>query len=309
MNRIDRLFALMLELHVGGRDGGWIQADELAQTFGVSVRTVYRDVAALSESGVPVVSLAGKGYRLLDGYFLPPLQFTPTEALLLILGAGAVREAFDTEYAQFATSALQKLEAALPDERRAELQRIQGAVRIVPQEQRNEAEPLRRLRDAVLGHKVVQFEYHKPEAGAQQREVYPLRLVYLYGAWLLGAFDPAKRARRVFRLSRMDDVRVLDRSFEPDPDWARGPTDEEGRRAVEVRLLFKHALKRPLLERPSFYQTSQKEGSAGLEVTLQVRDIRDALPWVLSWGAGVQALEPPELREAVRQEARNVLLT
>ncbi|GHG12824.1 transcriptional regulator [Deinococcus piscis] len=308
MNRTDRLFALLLELR-GSGDGGWVQAEQLAQTFNISVRTVYRDIAALNESGVPVVSLAGKGYRLMDGYFLPPLHFTPAEALMMTLGGDAVRGAFDAEYAQAAASALQKLEAALSDEKRTEVQGLREAVRIVPYHDQHETGSLRQLRGAVLGRKVVQFQYHKPSANAEQREVYPMRLVQLYGAWLLGAFDPARQAQRIFRLSRMDGLRVLNRTFTPDPAWRFGAERYEDRRTVTVRLLFDSALSRPLRERASYFQISQKDVPDGLEVTLTVRDAREVLPWILSWGAGVRVLEPESLRKVVREEARKILLT
>lgn len=308
MNRTDRLFALLLELQGGGHRG-WVQAEELAQTFGISVRTVYRDIAALNESGVPVVSLAGKGYRLLDGYFLPPLQLTSTEALLLTLGADAVREAFDSEYVQATSTSLRKLEAALPDEKLAEVRSLREAIRIVAHHDQQETEVLRQLRGAVLRQRVLQFQYHKPGTEAEQREVYPLRLVQLYGAWLLGTFDPAKQDQRIFRLSRMENVRVLNRSFELDPNWTFGPQIENNPRTVTVRLLFNPVLKRPLRERPSYFQTAQQDRPEGLEVTLLVRTVNEVLPWVLSWGAGVSVIEPESLHRLVREEARKILLT
>jgi len=76
MNRIDRLFATLLLLQSKKR----IRSQELAQRFGISRRTVYRDMAALMEMGVPIVSLPGEGYEMMPGFYLPPLLFTPDEA-------------------------------------------------------------------------------------------------------------------------------------------------------------------------------------------------------------------------------------
>ena len=78
MNRMDRLVGILLELQARGE----LRAGDLARTFEVSVRTIYRDVQALAETGVPVVATLGKGYRLMEGYFLPPLSFTGSEAVL-----------------------------------------------------------------------------------------------------------------------------------------------------------------------------------------------------------------------------------
>src|SRR5437588_970923 len=83
MNRTDRLLAIILEL----QGKGWQRAEDLAETFETSKRTIYRDIQALGEAGVPVVSLPGRGYSLMKGYFLPPLSFTTDEATMLLLGS------------------------------------------------------------------------------------------------------------------------------------------------------------------------------------------------------------------------------
>lgn len=309
MNRTDRLLALVLEL----RGASWTQAEALAHTFGVSTRTIYRDVLALGEAGVPVVSVPGRGYSLMPGYFLPPLQFTPPEAVMLTLGLQAVGAAFDPEYAGAALSAQKKLLAALPEDKREEAQHLRDHLRVVPPDDAPQGDSLRVLRVAMLRHHVVQFAYHKPQyhdpqAAPETRRVYPLGLVHLYGAWLLAAFDPARQAQRTFRLSRMEDVQMLPEPFHCDPAWQVGPEPTQERRDVTVRLRFAAHLKRALLERPNYFQTAQKDVQGGLEVTLQVRDVRDILAWVLSWGAGVKVLEPPDLSELVRDEARRILL-
>ncbi|MBB6100125.1 putative DNA-binding transcriptional regulator YafY [Deinobacterium chartae] len=305
MNRTDRLFALLLEL----RRDGWVQADELAHTFGVSVRTIYRDLLALSESGVPVVSAPGKGYRLMDGHFLPPLHLSAQEAVMLALGADVVRQAFDAEYAEAAASALKKLRSALPEERQDEVERLRRQVRMLPSLEPTEEAVLRTLRAAVLGQRVVSFVYHRPQSAPRTRRVYPLALVHLSGAWMLGAFDPVRGGRRTFRLSRMEEVQVLTDTFEPDPTWSAEPAAKRERHGLTVRLRFPSELRRTVQERPSFFRTNEQETPLGLEVTLQVGALQDILAWVLSWGAGVQVLEPAELREAVRAEARRMLLT
>lgn len=82
MNRTDRLLALILEL----QRRGTATALELAQRFETSKRTIYRDMQALLEAGVPVISVPGRGYSLSDDYFLPPLRFTVEEATLALLG-------------------------------------------------------------------------------------------------------------------------------------------------------------------------------------------------------------------------------
>src|SRR4051794_186348 len=119
MNRTDRLVAILLELQARGG----LRAEDLAKRFEVSVRTIYRDLDALAEGGVPLVATPGKGYRLVEGYFLPPLAFTANEAALLVLGGEFVRRRIDADLQGPAGDALRKLSAVLPAERRAEVDR------------------------------------------------------------------------------------------------------------------------------------------------------------------------------------------
>src|SRR5262249_31219100 len=100
MNRTDRLLAIVLELQRKGAR----RAEDLAATFETSKRTIYRDVQALCESGVPVVAQPGVGYSLVEGYFLPPVSFSLDEATMLLLGADSAAQNFDAQYRAAARS-------------------------------------------------------------------------------------------------------------------------------------------------------------------------------------------------------------
>ena len=101
MNRTDRLLAIVLELQARGRQ----RAEDLAATFETSKRTIYRDIQALGEAGVPLISVPGRGYALMKGYFLPPLSFNSEEATMLLLGSGMMAQSCDAQYRLAAQSA------------------------------------------------------------------------------------------------------------------------------------------------------------------------------------------------------------
>ena len=109
MNRTDRLLAIVLELQRKGRQ----RAEDLAETFETSKRTIYRDLQALGEAGVPLLAIPGQGYSLMEGYFLPPLSFSTVEATMLLMGADFIAQHFDAQYRQAAVTATAKIDGGV----------------------------------------------------------------------------------------------------------------------------------------------------------------------------------------------------
>lgn len=127
MNRTDRLLAIVLELQAKRN----LRAEDLAATFEVNKRTIYRDIQALSEAGVPIVSAPGPGYSLVEGYFLPPLAFTTDEAIMLLLGSDFMAQHFDAQYRAAAQTAHSKIEAVLPGSLRQAVRYLQESIRFI----------------------------------------------------------------------------------------------------------------------------------------------------------------------------------
>ena len=109
MNRIDRLFAIQTFL----QSRKYVSAEGIAEKFGISVRTVYRDVKALCEGGIPVSFEPAKGYFIVRGYFLPPVSFSTEEASALLLMEGATRIFADKSIQKLYADALTKVKAVL----------------------------------------------------------------------------------------------------------------------------------------------------------------------------------------------------
>src|SRR6186713_3638860 len=114
MNRIDRLTAILIHLQTKRV----VKAEEIADRFGMSLRTVYRDVKALMEAGVPVGSEAGKGYFIVDGYHLPPVMFTQDEASAMLLAGKLVDKMADKSVRNAFESSLQKIKSVLNEAER-----------------------------------------------------------------------------------------------------------------------------------------------------------------------------------------------
>jgi predicted DNA-binding transcriptional regulator YafY len=202
MRRADRLFLIIHALR-GRRTA--LQARSLAQTLGVSQRTVYRDVADLQRSGVPIEGEAGVGYVLRKGSDIPPLMFTADELEALVVGTRFVRAFAGARLADSATTALLKIEAVLPSalRERAAHTRIFAPV-WRDQHQLDFAAMIERLHAAIVANHVLQLNYRDESGRVSARAVEPLCLSFWGGAWTLGAWCRLRGDFRNFRPDRMD---------------------------------------------------------------------------------------------------------
>ena len=202
MRRADRLFRLVQML----RRGRVQTAQHLAERLEVSVRTVYRDVADLLASGVPIEGEAGVGYRLRH-FDLPPLMFTHDEIEALVLGARIVEGWADPELAMAARGVLAKVEAAVPGDAD---HWMRSTPLFAPKEHRGRrpGPELSLLRRALRARQRVSFSYVDEKGAASERTVRPLALAFYGAVWTLAAWCELRQAFRVFRLDRLVETEV-----------------------------------------------------------------------------------------------------
>lgn len=300
MNRIDRLFAILLAIQNSRR----IRGQDLAEKFEVSKRTIYRDILALVESGVPIVSLPGEGYELMDGYYLPPINFTETEAIALILGTELLKQQAAGSVTTGATQAIDKITAALPKTIRARVEALTGIIGFLTVKDRfNLDDPrLTALQQAVQGKRVVHIRYHGIERDRQtKRTIEPTRLYYAMGEWYVEAFCRLRGELRTFRLSRIDKLTPGNERFSEQ----RHVRPERGA-LIPVRIRFDRKIVRWVRERQHYTFHSERRHPDGPVMHYRVRRFADIMPWTLGWGAGAEVVGPKEFREMVRSEAEKV---
>ncbi|MGO0059212.1 helix-turn-helix transcriptional regulator [Brevibacillus fluminis] len=314
MNRTDRLLAILLELQRQRN----VRACDLADLFETSQRTIYRDMQALCEAGVPVVAVPGKGYALVDGYFLPPVAFSADEAAILLLGSRYVAKQFDEEYSRLAMTASAKIEAVLPEAVRKQTDRLCAGIALFESQpdlrpdERETEEKIRQLRRAILEEKRIAFTYSaryrqlaRDEDVNTQREVDPYGLVHTNGAWYLVGWCHLRGDRRHFRLERIQSLTRLPQSFVRPDDFSF--QQERKEQPVEVQLLFGAHLEAWVKEERSFFTVHEERREEGFYVRLRVRHEAEVLPWLLRWGGGVRVLAPESLRQRVLAEAQAVI--
>ncbi len=202
MRRADRLFQIVQAL----RGGRLVTARQLAERLEVSERTIYRDIADLQGSGVPVEGEAGLGYILQSGFDLPPLMFTREEIVALVAGARLIRAWGGHDMARAAEEALIKIGAVLPEPERARAEAVQVHALSMPQLDDATRKRLDRIERAVDDRVRLVLDYADAEGAVTERPVRPLGLWFWGKVWTLVAWCELRDDFRMFRVDRIRDM-------------------------------------------------------------------------------------------------------
>lgn len=211
MSRTHRLFQLMQTLR---RMTPPVTAQSLAHEMGVSLRTIYRDIDELRGLGAVIDGEAGFGFTLIEDASLPPLGFENDELEALVLGLREVAVIGDPALAKAATAALTKIQARVPPK---QAHRLKHAVLDARRYWRPDPPRIdvATLRQAAWDELSVRFAYTDAQGAQTERTVKPLGIVYFQETNVLLSWCHLRQDFRIFRLDRMDDLKVTDQSFRP----------------------------------------------------------------------------------------------
>jgi predicted DNA-binding transcriptional regulator YafY len=211
MNRIDRLFGILLLLQTKK----YITADKISDQFQISVRTVYRDIKALLEQGVPVSFEQPKGYFIVQGYFLPPVSFSSDEANALLIMEHLVSRFADKSILTNYTTALNKVKAVLKHSQKEKLELLNTSIKFQLNHEmlNSEFDHLADLQNAISGQCVIEIDYRSHNSESSKREVEAIGLVFYAYNWHLIAWCHLRKDYRDFRVSRIVKVRNLELPF------------------------------------------------------------------------------------------------
>ena len=210
MRRAERLFRLVREL----RSRSVSRAEDLAAYFEISVRTVYRDIAHLQASGLPIDGEAGVGYILRPGFDLPAMTFTFEQLDALAIGLSFVEVAGDTSLSQAAQEVRAKLQAALPE---PEKRKLENAPLFASRRQGNATPMLKTVRRAIREAEVLKLLYGDGGGRETERLVRPLAIWAFTDGWLFVAWCELRKDFRAFRLDRIGTVEATGEQFLEEP--------------------------------------------------------------------------------------------
>jgi predicted DNA-binding transcriptional regulator YafY len=314
MNRFDRIVAILIQLQTRRVVSG----PALAAQFGVSVRTIYRDIRTLELAGVPLFGEPNVGYSLAEGYRLPPVMFTREEAAALLTAEKLAARLTDAPTAQLSTTAMNKLRAVLRRADRDYLNKLTPHIQVVRHASHShESTVYQQLVAAVATQQVAHIQYQAmPADPASTRDIEPIGL-YLTQHWHVVAYCRLRQAFRNFRLDRIQHLAFSTEFFAPRPEtlqqyWATQASQWQ-REKVVVRLQLADTPAN-LVQR--LHDTKRQYGWAHeqtlpdgqVEMTLYLGSLPYLAAWLLPYAGAVTVVEPPALREhlgKLAQQAHN----
>ncbi len=214
IKRISRLTAILTQLQTRRI----LNSTTLAEKFGVSVRTIYRDIKALEQAGVPILTEDGKGYSLMEGYRMPPVMFTESEANALITAEQLVMKNSDSSLSKEYAEAVNKIKAILLYSTKEKADLLSKRIAISPaMPNTNVSNSLTLVQHALTTFKVLNITYHSEgKDEITKRDIEPFALYYnLQESWTLIAYCRLRKDYRMFRLGRILRIEPLDLSFTP----------------------------------------------------------------------------------------------
>ncbi|SFG55441.1 helix-turn-helix transcriptional regulator [Pedobacter insulae] len=211
--RLSRLTAILTQLQTKKL----ITAAELAKKHNVSIRTIYRDIRALEQGGIPIFTDEGKGYSLLDGYRMPPISFTESEANALVTAEQLVIKNKDASFVREYVGAISKIKSVLRKSTQEKANMLAARMEFRPLlETTQTSNYLSALQLALTSYKLVKLTYNSLDTNeTTQRIIEPFALYNTQENWLLIAICRLRKEHRTFRLDRIESLEILDETFVP----------------------------------------------------------------------------------------------
>jgi predicted DNA-binding transcriptional regulator YafY len=210
--RLSRLTAILTQLQTKRL----LTATELAGRFSVSVRTIYRDIKALEQAGVPILTEDGKGYTLMEGYRIPPVMFTESQANALILAEQLVLKNKDASFVKDYLEAIDKVKAVLGHQIKDKANLLAERTRFDQNlNSEKNSSNLSQLQFALTNFYLTKIEYSNEAKKASTRLIEPFALLNTQESWLLVAWCRLRKEFRFFRLDRIKKLDILAEQFAP----------------------------------------------------------------------------------------------
>lgn len=287
-----------------------MRAEELADRFNVSIRTIYRDMRALEAGGVPIGAEAGLGYFIGEGYHVPPVMFTREEARALLIGGKVVESFTDESIQNHFENALTKVRSVLDMEKKDDLDSLDKDIVINPflsnHNKQDGSLHFEQIQSALAGARVVEIEYFSRGKGEEtKRALEPIGLTFYADNWHLIAWCRLRKDYRDFRLDRIARLKVLNEGFKrfKHPRLNEYLESLAYETELEFCTLQVQESVHPFLENSKYRMglIREERTEEGFEMHFASYSLETIARWILMMGKSVKVINPDNLNQRVKE--------
>jgi len=310
LNRIDRLTAIIILL----QSRQFIAAEEIARHFNISLRTVYRDLKALEEAGVPIGIEMGKGYFLVEGYHLPPVMFTRDEASAFIVAEKILEQSSDPSLFKQFQSALTKIRAVLKVEEKQMAERLESRISVTSfPHTPSSGGYIVSILQAISKKVKLNITYHAfHDNGITKRLIDPIGLIYYGLDWHLIAYCNLRSDYRDFRITRIKNLELSVEHFQEHDNYSIYAYYEYLSKSTDleqVKVCFEKSVAKTMGSEKYYHgMIAEKETDNGVEMILASNSLEYTGKWLLSFIGKVEIISPPELKILMKEFAEGISL-
>jgi predicted DNA-binding transcriptional regulator YafY len=305
LNRIDRITAILIQL----QSKRVVKAQEIADRFAISLRTVYRDIKTLEEAGIPIIGEAGVGYSIMEGYRLPPVMFTKEEATAMLTAEKLVEKLTDESTREMYKASMFKIKSVLRLTERDHLENMEQHIEVVESpyfsKPKNETAYLQNILKAISEKSVINIDYFAEHSQEKSnRNIEPIGIFYMGRYWYLIAWCTLRKDYRNFRVDHIKYLSITAIRFEKEHPALKSflsRTSREKELHTIVILLEKDVMK--YMGEQKFYNgfVSQKEVDGKIEMTFLTQSLEGFARWYMLFGECAEILTPHKLADTVKK--------
>ncbi|CAA6829631.1 MAG: Unknown protein [uncultured Aureispira sp.] len=306
MNKFDRVISTLILLQTKKI----IKASNISERFGISLRTVYRDISTLKNAGIPIIGDPGIGYSIMDGYRLPPIMFNEGEALALLTAEKFIGKITDKTTQASYSEAMTKIKATLRSTDKESLAVLEDSISFSNYTLWENKSYLQDLFKSIASKVVLKIEYQKADGSTSLRKIESIGCYHQYNNWYLVAYCQNRAAYRTFKMNRILHLQVLDQYFDTEhislqtyiDQQTQAWRDQQQFQSVEVafhKSILQHA------ERRKYYFGFVQQVEAGDLVRMKFLNssMEFIARWLLQFGNRATVLEPLELKDRIKELA------
>ncbi|MBI3519064.1 MAG: YafY family transcriptional regulator [Bacteroidetes bacterium] len=307
MNRIDRVTAILIQL----QSKRIVKAQDIAERFNISLRTVYRDIRTLEEAGIPLVGETGVGYSIMDGYRLPPVMFTIDEATAFLTAEKLVEKLTDASTDESYKSAMYKIKSVLRSTEKDYLETMDHHIEVldnpyIPKE-RTAHNSLQPILKSIAEKKVLSIHYfanHSQENTS--RNIEPVGIFYSGSNWHLLAFCQLRNDYRDFRIDRIQQITSTPLPFKKEHPSLKSFLKQiaQEKELNHIVILVNKEIMKHLGEQ-KYYNgfISQREVKDKIEMTFLTCSVEGFARWYMMFGDHAEVVSPLTLKQAIKKMA------